>query len=119
MHKFFNIVLLAFLFVFGMNLNAKVFFVDDNATEGGDGTLWVNAYKYLQDALSVVSEGDEIWVAEGTYKPDQGTLHNLGDRASSFTLVPGVGLYGGFLGVESKRDPQGDSNKTILSGEID
>ena len=119
MHKFFNIVLLAFLFVFGMNLNAKVFFVDDNATEGGDGTLWVNAYKYLQDALSVVSDGDEIWVAEGTYKPDQGTLHNLGDRASSFTLVPGVGLYGGFLGVESKRDPQGDSNKTILSGEID
>ena len=81
MHKFFNIVLLAFLFVFGMNLNAKVFFVDDNATEGGDGTLWVNAYKYLQDALSVVSDGDEIWVAEGTYKPDQGTLHNLGDRA--------------------------------------
>lgn len=26
---------------------------------------------------------------------------------------------GVFLGVESKRDPQGDSNKTILSGEID
>ena len=28
-------------------------------------------------------------------------------------------MYGGFLGTESSRDPQGDNNQTILSGEID
>ena len=73
-------------------------------------------HKYLQDALAVAEYGDEIWVAEGTYKPDQGAGKTAGDRAS-FVLVNGVGMYGGFLGTESSRDPQ-DNNQTILSGEI-
>ena len=101
------------------NTHSKVIHVDDNASEGGDGTSWSNAFKYLQDALAVAESGDEIWVAEGTYKPDQGAGKNAGDRASPFVLVNGVGMYGGFLGTESSRDPQGDNNQTILSGEID
>ena len=102
----------------GHGLLAKTIFVDDNASEGGDGTSWSTAYKYLQDALAVAESGDEIWVAEGTYKPDQGTGQTIGDKSSSFILVNGVGVYGGFLGSETKRDPQGNSSQTILSGEI-
>ena len=75
--------------------------------------------KYLQDALADAEYGDEIWVAEGTYKPEKGSGVNEGNRTASFNLVNGVGIYGGFLGVESSRDPQGDYNQTILSGEID
>lgn len=101
------------------NLSSKVIHVDDNASEGGDGTSWSTAFKYLQDALAVAEYGDEIWVAEGTYKPDQGTGKTAGDRASPFVLVNGVGMYGGFLGTETSRDPLGDNNQTILSGEID
>ena len=91
----------------------------DIVSAGGDGTSWTFAHKYLQDALADAEYGDEIWVAEGTYKPDQGSGVNEGNRTASFNLVNGVGIYGGFLGVESSRDPQGDYNQTILSGEID
>ena len=98
---------------------AKIIYVDDNASAEGNGTSWVTAHKYLQDALADAEYGDEIWVAEGTYKPDQGAGKTAGDRASPFVLVNGVGMYGGFLGRESTRVPQGDNNQTILSGEID
>ena len=97
---------------------ANVIYVDDNATTGGDGASWASAHKYLQDALAVAEYGDEIWVAEGTYKPDQGAGKTLGDREQWFILVNGVRYYGGFLGNEITRVPMGDANKTILSGEI-
>ncbi len=85
--------------------HAKTIFVDDNASAGGDGTSWASAHKYLQDALADAVYGYEIWVAEGTYKPDQGAGKMAGDRANPFVLVNGVGMYGGFLGTESSRDP--------------
>lgn len=119
MQTFFNFVGLVVIFASGFSLNAKILFVDDNASDGGNGLLWANAFKNLQDALSAASSGDEIWVAEGTYKPDQGTGQKTGDRMATFNLVNGVGLFGGFKGTESKREPVGDTNQTILSGEID
>jgi uncharacterized repeat protein (TIGR02543 family) len=108
---------LAVLLVVG-TANAKVIYVDDNASEGGDGTSWASAHKYLQDALADVNASDEIWVAEGTYKPDQGAGITEGNRTVSFNLVNGVGMYGGFKGRETTRTPLGDGNQTILSGEI-
>ena len=110
-------ILISFI-AFEIPSYAKTIFVDDNASDGGDGGSWASAHKYLQDALASTEYGDEIWVAEGTYKPDQGAGKTAGDRASPFVLVNGVGMYGGFLGTENSRDPQGDNNQTILSGEI-
>ena len=81
-------------------LFAKVVYVDDNASSGGDGTSWATAYKYLQDALADVNATDEIWVAEGTYKPDQGAGKTAGDRLATFNLVNGIDMYGGFIGSE-------------------
>ena len=40
--------------------SAKVIYVDDDASEGGDGSSWVSAYKNLQDALAVSEAGDEV-----------------------------------------------------------
>jgi len=100
-------------------LPGKVVYVDDNASADGNGTSWANAHKYLQDALANCAGGDDIWVAEGTYRPDQGAGVIEGNRTMTFNLVDGVGLYGGFSGKETTRAPTGDHNRTILSGEID
>ena len=119
MQTFFNLLRFVVIFASGLSLNAKILFVDDNASAGGNGLLWANAFNHLQDALSAATSGDEIWVAEGIYLPDQGSAQKQGDRMATFNLVNGVGLFGGFEGNESKREPKGDSNQTILSGEID
>jgi uncharacterized repeat protein (TIGR02543 family) len=42
-------------------LFAKVVYVDDNASAGGDGTSWASAHKYLQDAAGAAVEGDKLF----------------------------------------------------------
>ncbi|MCW5876186.1 MAG: sortase [Anaerolineales bacterium] len=90
-------------------------YVDADITWAGNGSSWTTAYRDLQHAL-INTDCKEVWVAEGTYKPDYGT----GDRDISFALpFTGVEVYGGFTGIESllsERDWQ--ANPTILSGEI-
>jgi parallel beta-helix repeat protein len=94
-------------------------YVDVNAAGSNNGTSWTNAFNKLQDALAVASSGVQIWVADGTYKPDQGGGKTLGDRTATFQLINGVSIYGGFAGGETalaQRDWQ--NNPTILSGDI-
>ena len=93
-----------------------VMYVDDTATGSNDGSTWANAFTDLQSALGVgLLPGCEIHVAGGTYRPTATT-----DRAISFQLQPGVGLYGGYAG-----DGAADANDcnpalypSILSGDI-
>ncbi len=54
--------------------------VDDNAPAGGNGQSWGTAYKYLQDALTAATSGNEIWVAEGVYYPDEGAGQTARDH---------------------------------------
>lgn len=98
---------------------AAVLFVDPEASSGGDGRSWKAAFNRLQDALAAarLAKGawQEIWVAEGTYTPGDGTA---GPEAS-FDLVGGVAAYGGFAGnetVRSQRDPL--LHPTVLSGDL-
>src|SRR5262249_14970416 len=91
-----------------------IIYVKASATGANDGSNWTNAYTSLQSALSVASNGAEIWVATGTYLPTSGT-----DRSASFTLKSGVAVYGGFAGTETLLSQRNwATNVAILSGDI-
>ena len=94
-------------------------YVNAAATGLNHGQGWSHAYVDLQDALQDATvpsaEITEIWVAKGTYLPDNGT----GDRTRSFQMISGVEIVGGFVGGETEvslNDPV--ANPTILSGAI-
>lgn len=99
------------------------YYVDGDATAGSqDGSSWANAFVNLQDALDAASpNGGEIWVADGIYYPDQGENQTTGERDSTFKLSNGIRLYGGFTGTEvlfSERNPDPETNGTVLSGDL-
>ena len=98
-------------------------YVDASAAGTGSGTSWPNAMTSLQDGLASAATCDStaVWVAAGTYKPDQGVAQTLGDRLATFQLIDGVAIYGGFPsgggdGTFGARDIV--ANQTILSGDL-
>jgi hypothetical protein len=120
-----GIAAFGFLLITSGISEAKTIYVNGTRPEGGTGTSWGVAYKYLQEALKVAVAGDQVLIAKGTYFPDDfdadvnGQYLNFGDRELSFNISAGVSLYGGFAGNETsidQRDPA--ANETILSGEI-
>ena len=102
------------LAAWGVGAYGAVWYVDISAAVGGDGTSWASAYTDLQSALGIAVSGDEIWVAEGVYKPT-----SPAGRDATFQLKDGVALYGGFSGTETLRSQRNwSSHETILSGDI-
>ena len=114
------LLLLGFLAKNGMG---AVIYVDAEAIGDNNGTTWSNAYTELQSALSVSQTGDDIWVAEGIYKPDQYPANpgGTGNRNEAFQLKNGVAIYGGFDPTDGDvliADRNWKTNPTILSGDI-
>lgn len=99
---------------------ADILYVDADATGANDGSSWENAFIDLQDALTAAEDGDEIRVAQGTYKPDQGAGVTPGDREATFQLINGVALKGGYAG-HGEEDPDArniEAYESILSGDL-
>ena len=104
----------SFLLVLTTGSYATRYYVHASATGNGTGLSWTNAYTDLQEALSVVIPGDEIWVAAGQYKPTSGS-----SRTIAFTLRNGVNTFGGFSGTETSLDQRDIANNpTVLNGDI-
>ena len=86
--------------------------VRGNAAAGGDGLSWATAFDHPQDAIDVAADGDEIWVAAGTYARRDAL------DVSVVTVGVNVTLYGGFTGIETSRSQRDAStNTTTLDGE--
>ncbi len=114
--------MLVSLSMMGLEVKAGIVYVDPSATTGNDdGTSWDDAYLVLQNAIANTSSGNEIWVIEGTYLPDDCTSNcDDTDRESSFIMKNGVDLYGGFDGLETARSQRDVAvNVTILSGDLE
>lgn len=85
-----------------------------------DGRTWATAMLTLQDALAAAGTGDQIMVAEGTYKPDKGGAATLGSREASFLLKEGQTIRGGFAGYGQPNPDERNVARhvTILSGDL-
>ncbi|MDP8204990.1 MAG: C25 family peptidase propeptide domain-containing protein [Candidatus Tenebribacter mawsonii] len=98
--------------------SAQPIFVDADATGINNGDSWEDAYIDFQDALEIAVSGNEIWIAEGTYKPST-SHHSVNDRYNYFCLVNGISVYGGFNGTENAREQRDYTiYETIFSGDI-
>lgn len=110
--------------IFVLPCQAKILYVDVDTPDNNDGSSWTKAYRYLQDALAKANSDPriaEIYVAEGTYRPDETTAgpSGTGSRGATFRLINKVALYGGFAGTETTREQRDwQTNKTILSGDL-
>ncbi len=101
-------------------LSQMILYVDTDATGANDGSSWADAYNYLQDALATAYSGDEVRVAQGVYKPDQGAGITPGDREATFQLISGVNIKGGYAGAGTPEPNARDIElyETILTGDL-
>jgi hypothetical protein len=112
-HFLFLVSVCLSILLYASEANCAVIYVDIDANGANNGNSWTNAFEDLHDALAAAGPNDELWVAEGTYKP-----HST-NRLVFFHLTNGVEMYGGFGGFETARAQRNwELYPTIISGAI-
>ncbi len=99
---------------------SAIYYVDARATGTHDGSSWTNAFALLQDILAIAGPGSEIRVAQGVYRPDQGTGLRARDVTAAFLLKGGVVLKGGYAGLKAPHPDERDVAvyESVLSGDL-
>src|SRR5690606_23582747 len=112
----FSIALCAYC-LFSFNIKAQTtYHVNAANASPGDGLTWTAAFNSLQAALNVAVSGDEIRVAQGTYKPSEMFAPGVAspgtagpdNRYNTFQLKSGVSVYGGY-------DDQGNDTRDVVA----
>ncbi|HEY6977304.1 MAG TPA: right-handed parallel beta-helix repeat-containing protein [Chitinophagaceae bacterium] len=118
------------LFIITGSINAQTtYYVSTGGSDANDGSSWANAFRNLTTALAAgrasASASVIINMAEGTYKPTDGTGNGT-DRDATFKLYraewpasnagKALRVYGGFNAATGVRDIT--ANPTILSGDL-
>ena len=108
------LVVLGIIIIFQAAAGAAVIHVKPDGDDANGGTSWAEAKQTVQGAINAASQGDEIWVAAGTY-PEH--IKNKAVGPSGSEVAVDTALYGGFAGTETARDQRNwQSNLTILDG---
>lgn len=108
----------------GQSYNKTIYVSELGGASVRNGSSWATAYNKneLQTAIDTANEGDQVWVAKGTYKPTKLLIPTGGARDKSFLLKEGVKVYGGFAGNEGEgydlKLRNLTLNETILSGDL-
>ena len=124
-------VLLQICLLLASAASGRTIYVDDDANVPGDGSSWATAFTWLQHALVAAEAGDEIRVAHGFYRPDQGlprptrghqsgattaALGGSGSPQATFSLKNGVALMGGFAGFDALNVSLTDRHRALRPG---
>ncbi|PKL85756.1 MAG: hypothetical protein CVV22_06260 [Ignavibacteriae bacterium HGW-Ignavibacteriae-1] len=106
--------------IFSINALSSIYHVKIDGSDENSGLTWNEPFLTLQKALDMAEDGDQIWVAEGIYKPTYDYGLNIGEQGKHFKLKPGVGLFGGFSadGVPTFEDRDHYLYQTILCGDL-
>ena len=104
----------------------RIRYVKPTATGTGDGSSWDNASGDLQKMIddladnNVSQQAGEVWVADGTYKPQSQLISGM-NYSASFRMRDGISVYGGFEGDETSKQerakgtmPWDFTNVTVL-----
>ncbi len=118
MYNFFYTLLFALSFV-SVAHSQVTRYVKQNATGSGDGSSWENASSDLRKMINASLDGDFIFVAKGTYRPNTASYMYPTSRENSFFIYTNVKMYGGFPengGTWEERN--WEDNPTVLSGDL-
>lgn len=121
MYKINTLGLVVMFFVMTISMNAQIYVSEGAINGNNDGSSWGDAYTDLGTALAAASDGDEVWVAFGIYKPPVVTITHDGvtDETRAFVIDEDIKLYGGFFGGETSIDQRAYTlNPTVLDGDI-
>jgi len=101
-----NILCIIYFLLLFSTASARNLYVSTTGSNAKDGLSWTNSKQTLAQAVGIATEGDQIWVAAGTYSQTTGIN----------VTIKGVSIYGGFAGFESNlEDRNWLTNKTFIN----
>jgi hypothetical protein len=108
------LTLLALLALLPLVAGGGVLRVKPDGEDSHSGASWALAKRTVAAAIAAAGQGDEIWVAAGTY-PEH--VRNRIVSAGGVNTAVDVALYGGFAATETSRDQRDwQTQVTVLDG---
>lgn len=106
MKKYFVSICISMFSLLAIMLPGARYYVSTGGSTSSDGLSWPQAKQTITQAVTAAVEGDEIWVAVGTYV-----------ESDTVTVPANVSLYGGFSGTEAVLSERViKNNATIIDG---